>query len=212
MILFHPTGCERALGGSPAVSFILGRIESSKSNQEIHKLGVMSAEISISLLSSQTALRSHDTHHILIRNRMSQANSLRHVLCTRTPDQRILEAVFKCPVDRIANILDVAALSDNKSFVETGFNTLALGVNSHELEFFPTPLDHFFHAEVELTGHDGCVWLACEVVEMLQADAVDLVVDVETLDVRSVVFHDDIDELVDRCCGSLASSAQRDAV
>jgi lysyl-tRNA synthetase class I len=41
------------------------------------------------------------------------------------------------------------------------------------------------------------VVLTGESVEVLQADAVDFVVDVETLDVRSVLFHDDVDELVD---------------
>jgi len=167
--------------------------------------------IAVSLLRSQTTLRTHDTHDILIRDRMSQANSLRQVLSTRAPDQRILEAVFQRPVDRIAHILDVAALSDDKRFVEAWLDTLALSVDSHELEFFPAPLDHLLDSEVKLTGHDGCVWLACEVIEVLQADAVDLVVDVETLDVRSVVFHDDVDELVDGRCGTVSESSQRDA-
>jgi hypothetical protein len=127
---------------------------------------------------------------------MTQTNSLRQVFRTRTPHQRILEAVFQRPVDRIADILDVAALSDDKRFVEAWLDTLALGVNPHELQFFPTPLDDLLDSEIKLAGHDGCVRLACEVVEMLQADTVDLVVDVETLDVGSVVFHDNIDELV----------------
>ena len=137
---------------------------------------------------------------------MSQANPLWQVFRTRTPDQRILEAVFQRPVNRIANIFNVAALSDDERFVEARLDTLALGVNPHELKFFPTPLDHFLDSEVKLTGHDGCVRLACEVVEMLQADAVDLVVDVKTLDVRSVILHDDIDELVDGRCGIVSES------
>jgi len=154
----------------------------------------------IFLLRRQTTLRAYDTHHILIRDWMSQADSLRQVLRTRTPDQRILEAVLQRPVDRIADILNVAALSDDERLVETRLNTLALGVNAHELEFFPTPLDNFLDSEIKLTRHDSCVRFARKVVEMLQADAVDFVVDVETLDVRSVVFHDDVDKLVDGRC------------
>ena len=137
---------------------------------------------------------------------MTQTNSLRQVFRTRAPDQRIFEAVFQRPVNRIANILNVAALSDDKRFVEAWLDTLALGVNSHKLELFPTPLDHFLDSEIKLTGHDGCVRLARKVVEMLQADAVDLVVDVETLDVRPVVLHNDIDELVNSRCGNVSES------
>ena len=137
---------------------------------------------------------------------MSQADPLWQVFRTGAPDQRILEAVFQRPVNRIANILDVATLSDDERFVEARLDTLALGVNPHELKFFPTPLDHFLDSEIKLTRHDSCVWLACKVVEMLQADAVDLVVDVETLDVRPVVLHNDIDELVDGCCGVVSES------
>jgi hypothetical protein len=36
---------------------------------------------------------------------------------------------------------------------------------------------------------------------VLEGDAVDFVVDVEAFDVGSVVFHDDVDELVDGCWG-----------
>lgn len=107
--------------------------------------------VAVSLLRRQTTLRTHDTHHILVRDRVSQTDSLWQVFRTRAPDQRIFEAVFQRPVNRIANILNVAALSDDKRFVEAWLDTLALGVDSHELEFFPAPLDHFLDSEIELT-------------------------------------------------------------
>jgi len=55
-----------------------------------------------------------------------------------------------------------------------------LCVDSDEPQLFPTPVHYVLHTEVELTTHDGCVWLSCEIVEMFEADAVDFVVDVET--------------------------------
>ena len=35
-----------------------------------------------------------------------------------------------------------------------------------------------------------------EIVEVLEGDTVDFVVDVQTFDVGSMIFHDDVDELV----------------
>lgn len=128
---------------------------------------------------------------------MPQPNPLRHMLRARAPNKRVLETLLQRPVDRVAHILDVAALPHDQRFVERRLDASALRVYAHELQLFPAPLDDFFDAEVQLARHDGRVVFAGQVVEVLEADAVDFVVDVETLDVGSVVFHDDVDELVD---------------
>ena len=130
---------------------------------------------------------------------MPQPNPLRQMLRTRTPHKRILETVLQRPVDRIAHILDITALPDNQRLVKRRLDALALRVDAHQLQFLPAALDDFFDAEVELAGHDGGVVFAGQGVEVLEADAVDFVVDVEALDVGSVLFHDDVDELVDGC-------------
>jgi hypothetical protein len=155
-------------------------------------------------LRCQTTLCAHNAHNILIRNRMAKPNSLRQMLRRRAPNQSILETVLQRPVNRVAYVLDITALAHDQSFVKRGLNTLTLRIDAHELQFFPASLDHFCDSEVKFAGHDGCVVFAGESVEVLQADAVDFVVDVETLDVRSVLFHDDVDELVDSRCDDVS--------
>lgn len=128
---------------------------------------------------------------------MPQSNPLRHMLRARAPNKRILETLLQRPVDRIAHILDIAALPHDQRLVERRLDAAALRVDAHELQLFPAPLDDFFDAEVQLARHDGRVVFAGQVVEVLEGDAVDFVVDVEAFDVGSVIFHDDVDELVD---------------
>lgn len=77
-------------------------------------------------------------------------------------------------------------------------------VEPDQSQFFPDPIDHVLHAEIELTTHHGSVGLMREFVQEVQADAIDLVVHVEAADVFPVILHDNIDEIVDRCyiiCG-----------
>jgi hypothetical protein len=52
-------------------------------------------------------------------------------------------------------------------------------VQPHQSQLLPDPLDNLLNTEVELTTHDGCVRLAGQLVQELEADAVDLVVDVQ---------------------------------
>jgi len=151
------------------------------------------------LLRRQPTLRPDDTHHILISNQMRQPDPLRQMLRTSTPNKRILETIFQRPVNRVAHILNITALPHNQRFVERWLDAFALRVDAHELQLFPAALDDFFNAEVQLAGHYRGVVFAGEGVEVLEADAVDFVVDVEAFNVGSVVFHDDVDELVDGC-------------
>ena len=130
---------------------------------------------------------------------MPQPNPLRQMLRARTPHKRVLETLLQRPVNRIAHILNIAALPHNQRFFERRLDASALRVDAHELQFLPAALDDFFDAEVQLAGHYRGVVFARQGVEVLEGDAVDFVVDVEAFDVGSVVFHDDVDELVDGC-------------
>lgn len=102
-------------------------------------------------------------------------------------------------MNRIAYILNTAIPAHNQRLAEIRLDALALGVDADQAQFFPAAVDDFGDAEVELAAHDGCVGFAGEGVEVLERDGVDFVVDVEAFDVGAVIFHDDVDELVDGC-------------
>ncbi len=55
---------------------------------------------------------------------------------------------------------------------------LPFGVDAHQLQFEPAALDDVLDAEVELAAHDDGGGFAGELVEEVEADAVDFVVDV----------------------------------
>lgn len=54
-------------------------------------------------------------------------------------------------------------------------------VNPNQAEFLPQAFYDVLHAEVELAAHDRCVGFAGELVQEVEADAVDFVVDVEAV-------------------------------
>lgn len=56
---------------------------------------------------------------------------------------------------------------------------LPLRVDAHQLQLQPAPIDHILDAEIKLAAHDDRVRLARELVEEVEADRVDLIVDVE---------------------------------
>lgn len=119
---------------------------------------------------------------------------------TCAPHQRVLEAILDAPMDLIADIFNSAIVPNDKGLAEIRVNSLALRVDTNEVQLVPATIDDFSDAQVELATHDHCVRLASETVEEVQADTVNLVVHIKALDVCPVVFHDDIDELVDRGC------------
>jgi len=59
-----------------------------------------------------------------------------------------------------------------------GDGGLPFGVDAHQLQFEPAALDDVLDAEVELAAHDDGGGFAGELVEEVEADAVDFVVDV----------------------------------
>lgn len=58
---------------------------------------------------------------------------------------------------------------------------LPLGVKPHQAQFLPDSFHHLLHSEIELARHDGRVRLAGQLVQEFEADAVDLVVDVQAV-------------------------------
>ena len=132
---------------------------------------------------------------------MAQPHPLRHMPCTRTPHKRILKTLLQRPVDSIAHILNRRLIPHDEGIVEIRLDALPLRVDANEAEFFPAPVDDVLDPEVQLTGHDAGVGFVGEGVEVLEADGVDFVVDVDAFDVGAVVFHYYVDELVDCCCG-----------
>lgn len=107
-----------------------------------------------------------------------QSNSLRNVPRACAPHQCILEAVLDTPMNLIANVLDGAVVTNDESLAEVRVDSLTLRVDSDEVQLVPAAVDDFPNAEVELAAHNDCVWFAGKAVEEVQADAVDLVVDV----------------------------------
>ena len=63
----------------------MGIFEENSSSATLKSLDGQINRVLPSLLRSETTLCTHYTHNILIRNRMSQTNSLWQVLRTRTP-------------------------------------------------------------------------------------------------------------------------------
>ena len=61
--------------------------------------------------------------------------------------------------------------------------SLPFCIYSHQAEFLPASLDNVLHSEVKFAGHDSCVGLARELVEEVKADAINLVVYVQAIEV-----------------------------
>jgi hypothetical protein len=101
-------------------------------------------------------------------------------------------------VNAVTDIFDGAVAPHNQSFVEDWIHALPFSVYSDEVEFLPASFYHVLDPEVELTAHYHCLRLSCKLVQEVERDTVDLVVDVQTLDVLTVVFHDNVDQIVDR--------------
>lgn len=57
-------------------------------------------------------------------------------------------------------------------------SNVPLCVDSDQSQFLPTFVHHILHAKIQFAAHDGCVWFSSECVEMLETDAIDLVVDI----------------------------------
>ena len=57
---------------------------------------------------------------------------------------------------------------------------LPLRIDSDQPQFFPAAIHNIPYTEIELAAHDRCVWFPGKTVEMLETDAVNLVVHVET--------------------------------
>lgn len=134
---------------------------------------------------------------------MRQSTSLRHMLRTRTPHEGILETILHTPMQRVADVLNRASVPHNQRFGEIGIHAFALRVDAYQIQFGPAAVDDVAYAQVEFAAHDGRVGFAGEGVEEFEIDAVDFVVHVQAFDVCAVVFHDDVDELVDGGCGVL---------
>lgn len=129
---------------------------------------------------------------------MPQANSLRDMLRARAPDHGVLERLLHGPVDGVAHVLDGAVPPDDQGLVEIRLDPLPLGVYADQPEVLPAAGDHVVDAQVHLAGHDDRIGLARQLVQEVEADGVDLVVDVQALDILPVVLHDHVDEVVDR--------------
>lgn len=125
------------------------------------------------------------------------------MLRTRTPHEGILETILHTPMQRVADVLNRASVPHNQRFGEIGIHAFALRVDAYQIQFGPAAVDDVAYAQVEFAAHDGRVGLAGEAVEEFEIDAVDFVVHVQAFDVCAVVFHDDVDELVDGGCGVL---------
>lgn len=125
------------------------------------------------------------------------------MLRTRTPHEGILETILHTPMQRVADVLNRASMPHNQRFGEIGIHAFALRVDAYQIQFGPAAVDDVAYAQVEFAAHDGRVRFASEAVEEFEIDAVDFVVHVQAFDVCAVVFHDDVDELVDGGCGVL---------
>lgn len=121
---------------------------------------------------------------------------------TRAPDKRISEILLQRPMDLIAHVLDRRVLPDDESILKVWLCTFAVGmlvmrardlswvrgnrhvrlcVYPHQSQFLPAPFDNFLDAQIQLAAHDACVGFSRQLVEKLDTDAVDLVVNVETV-------------------------------
>lgn len=119
------------------------------------------------------------------------------MLCAGTPNKCILERVLEGAVYPVAHVFNGAVTPHNQRLAKVWVGSLSLGVNADELELLPASVNHVLDAQVELAAHDYGVVLSGELVQKVERDAVNLVVDVQALDVLAVIFHDDVDEVVD---------------
>lgn len=114
-----------------------------------------------------------------------------------TPDQRILKRLLQRSVDTVTHILDGAVATNDEGLAKVWIDALALGVDADQVQFLPTAIDHVLDAEVKFAAHDDRMRLTGELVEEVERYTVDFVVHVQALDVLAVIFHDDIDQVID---------------
>lgn len=97
----------------------------------------------------------------------------------------------------VAHVFNGAVTPHNQCLAKVWVASFSLGVNADELELFPAPVHDVLDSQVKLAAHDDSVVFSGELVQKVKRDAVNLVVDVQTLDVLAVIFHNDVDEVVD---------------
>jgi hypothetical protein len=78
------------------------------------------------LLCCKTRLGTNNRHHILVRNNVTQSDSLRNVFSRSSPHQSILEAVLQSAMNRITHIFNCRVAADNKRLAKVGVNALSV--------------------------------------------------------------------------------------
>lgn len=96
----------------------------------------------------------------------------------------------------VTHVLNGTLAPHNQRLSKIRIYTFPLGVDTNQLQLRPAPIDHVCDTQIELAGHDDGLWLACQGVEEVEGDGINLVVDVEALDILPVILHDDVDEVV----------------
>ena len=146
---------------------------------------------------THSILLRNNTHHILITNHMPQPHPLRDMPRARPPHQRMFKRLLQRPMHLITHILNRSPPPNNQRLIKLDILALPLRINPNQPQLLPTALDHILNPQIQLAAHNHGVRFAGQRVEMREADGVDFVVDVETLDVFAVGGHDGVDEVVD---------------
>lgn len=135
-----------------------------------------------------------------------------------SPHERILERVLNRAMDLIADVLDRRLVPHNQRFREIGFDSfpvtmyehgircmiraqeksLPFGIDTDQSKHVPASLNYILDTQIQFAAHNACVRFPSELVQEVQTHAVNLVIDIETFDVFSMVFHNDVNKIIHR--------------
>lgn len=129
---------------------------------------------------------------------MLDADLLRLMLHARAPNEGRLELARDCPVQFVAEVFDAgAAAVEHNGRAVVGKLALRLRVDPHQVEIDPHHLQQIVEVPVVVGGDGHAVRNLVDHVQLLDADLIDLVEQVDARDVNPVAL-DDVDEVVGR--------------
>lgn len=98
-------------------------------------------------------------------------------------------------MNRMANVLNGNAPSQDQSVVKVWRCAWFLGVHSDQAELLPQRLQQIVQVQLHVATDDNAVWLPGQTIHLLDGNLIDLVVHIETGQIDAIGRHH-IDELV----------------
>merc|ERR1719341_1011894 len=91
----------------------------------------------------------------------------------------VLAIIGQCPVDAVTDVCNSNSIPEDNSILEIWRLSRFLGVDSDEVQVLPQNLDQVLQVELHVAGDDHIVGAPGKPVHLLQADLINLIVDIK---------------------------------